>query len=214
MAMDVSFWEPPSWKKESSISPVFLGILGLAVLVFLAIGYYVTLLQSQSSLESAYKFATQENKSLSSEYGVLVELDKYTKYMNESVLGELKYRRNSNFLVSQLYQQLEASIPNDMVLTEVSFDAFNDFKGKKKKDTVGCLRYRVIIKGYSFGVSPTSNIGRYAKFLRSKEGLGDKLVSVVIKGAPKEIYSENLFALKSTFMIDCVFKEKTEEDRK
>ena len=62
--MDLSFWEPPSWEKESRISPVFWATIGV-LLLGVGIGTYIFSINSQEhSLNQQLAESEATNKKL------------------------------------------------------------------------------------------------------------------------------------------------------
>ena len=203
MSLDVSFWEPPNWKKESSISPVFLGLVAV-IGVIIALGfYYGLLIQSENNYKNIISSNKRENLFIQKQYGDLKQAQEYTAFLKKSILNPLIQQQGKILFVSSLMQELQQNLPKSIVLNKISFDAFNYASTKKGEKAV--LRYRVILKGHAVGNNSENIVGDFVKQLRGTDQFKEKLISVAIQGRLNRVFSEVDATFRTSFSIDCTF---------
>lgn len=162
MKVDLSFWEPPDWKREASISPVFLGAVAVVV-ILLAAGVYVMNLYNQlDSIKSdtaAIQSYLDENK---------VEVERYRKKQQlvqlyeASVRKPLHWKNQNRQLMSQLLMDLIGAVPDNVTLSVLSISSeqksfSKNEKAEAKKYSSNKERmhqpmfYRLQLEGQAFG---------------------------------------------------------------
>ncbi|MCK5835402.1 MAG: hypothetical protein KAG98_06695 [Lentisphaeria bacterium] len=204
MSLDVSFWEPPNWKKESSISPVFLGLVVLIVTVVVLSFYFGLLIQSENNYKSIISSNKHGNLVIQAKYSSLKKVRAYTSFLNQSIITPLTEQQNKPVFVSALMQEFQKNIPKSIVFDKFSFDAFKSASPKKGKKSG--LRYRVILRGYAIGNNSENIVGDFVKQLRMEDQFKEKLISVAIQGRLNKVFTKENSTFKTTFSIDCTFE--------
>ena len=203
MSLDVSFWEPPNWKKESSISPVFLGLVAVTVVIIVLGSYYGLLIQSENNYKNIISSNKRENVFIQKRYVDLKQAQEYTTFLKKSILSPLMQQQGKTLFVSSLMQEFQQVLPKSIVLNKISFDAFNSADPKKGKKAG--LSYRLILKGYAIGNNSRNIVGDFVKQLRNNDQFKEKLISVAIQGRLNKVFSEENATFKTRFSIDCTF---------
>ena len=206
MSIDISFWEPPNWKKESSMSPVFVGLLAVIVAIAIVGLYYLFLIQTTERYTYDLKSETAESLTLQKQYADLKQVQEYTVFLNKSILNPLIQQQGKILFASSLIQEFQKNQPKSIVLNKFSFDAFKS--AVTKKGSKAGLRYRVILKGYAIGNNSENVVGDFVKKLRSQNQFKEKLISVAIQGRLNKVFSEDISTFKTVFSIDCTFEKE------
>jgi len=205
MSLDVSFWELPDWRKESSISPVFIGLITTVVAILISGLYYFSLVQTEQTYLDRIKLNESQNQSLLNKFNDLKQIQVYTEFMNKSILNPLLQQQEKILFASTLFQEFQDKLPDSIVLNKFSFDAFKS--AVTKKGSKPALRYRLLLKGYAMGSNSENIVGNFVKKLRSPNQFKDTLVSVSIQGRLNKVYSQELSNFKTVFSIDCTFEK-------
>jgi hypothetical protein len=206
MSIDVSFWEPPNWKKEGAISSVFLGMVVAMALVLGAGVYYMILVQSVDHSKQVLQVNKRLDASLQKPYRDLKQLQEFNLFLTNSVIDPLIERQKMEVFVSGMLLEFKRILPDSIVLDKVSFDAFA--RASTKKGSPSHLQYRIFLKGYAIGNNSENIVGDFVKQLRSDTQFKEKLVSVAIQGRLNKVFSEELSTFKTVFSIDCIFEKR------
>ncbi len=215
--MDLSFWEPPNWEKESKISPAFWIALAGFVAVALLSGYCFFLSGSESDLNRQLAENNSFINKMKPQFTQFTSKGELCKSAEYFFLTDLKERAKTRLLASEVMEKLFTLVPENMVLRSVSFDAiaYEPAKSKDKKKSkasgpkpvIQKLRHRLSFSAVVTGIRSEKDVMDFSDLLGSEKGFGGQLLSSEIKGTDSSV-SEEHQTMQTTFNIECVFKEK------
>ncbi len=215
--MDLSFIDPPNWKKESQLSPIFLGgVVLVAAVVTVGIFYFSLSAALQNNLNeiSDYKRLTSRIAAKSQQ---LTAEQKLIKSFDSNVLHNLRLRTTNKQLISNKVSALYQLIPDNVVLSSVSIELkpiFSKSKDKSKKkvdpNSPPALGCEILVKGLAVATDaedPDETVRNLTRKLKaSSEQFGTRVVSAEINGDYSAAYSSERKRLESTFAILVKFK--------
>lgn len=138
MQYNLSFWDEPNWKKESSIDPVFLISACAVALAVTAFGVWNWRAGINRSLESELNGLNAENAKLTPAYEKITAKQEELKKW-EDILLEFKAIEEQRIVWSQQLQAIQGAIPETMILNKILIDAKSIIKKPKdpKKAKLG-----------------------------------------------------------------------------
>jgi type II secretory pathway pseudopilin PulG len=153
---DLSFWECPNWKREGSISPTFLALVGACLMAILAVAILSwSFLRLQGTRENLSRIQAQNSEAAAATAEIKRQQDCVRLW--DKALAELDKEARSRITFCRQLAALQSIVPDDIVLGRLSVTSTEARVRKEKggKDEgfveVTELRYGLGISGSAYG---------------------------------------------------------------
>jgi Tfp pilus assembly protein PilN len=208
MEHNLSFWREPDWRRESTVSPIFLAIIVLSMFVLVALAFTSYVFSSRLGTKSEYDRLINENAKIAARAKVVQ--DYKTRIAQwQSYLDELDARERNRIVWSRQFEALQSLVPNEIVLSQL---ALRSTRVKEDPTTAGGVpaagaepkvvtRYTLTILGVAYGDNVQGIISRFAESLAQQPEIGRYLENRElrdIRGGDAET--------GTTFTIVCTYK--------
>ena len=218
MQYDVNFWTEPDWRRESTISPLFLMFIVLSVFVLIGLTLTSITLGARANANADLKRLQAARDEIKDEAEQVRKQRKQARswQAKHDMLQRLADRR---IVWSRQLEALQAMVPPRMVFVSLACTADRvmatelglatgrgakrDSSGKKEEEQVA-LRYTLTINGRVRGENAQETVTSFSRQLRGNAVTGSELESRELKNLSGETTKEGTPA--STFTIVCKYK--------
>ena len=202
---NISFWEEPDWRRESTLNPNFVMVVVAALFLVVGLGAVSFAYTSRHSVESELSGLQSQNSEIES---LAENLRKQQQRRNEwrRVLDKLETKRDKRLLISRQLEALHRAVPPEIVLEGLEIRAESvevpGAEGKKEKEA---LRYVMSLSGVASGPRAQAAITGFANRLRpgADSVIGARLLSSELKNISG---GRNLGETNKNFTIVCTYK--------
>lgn len=206
MSMDLSFWEPPNWKKEAKISPMFW----LFVFVFVIAGGVgigaAYIWDELDSLNKELAHYEQSASRLSAGHNVVLAKKKAYQTVSKGVLSQLRERTRKRPVLSETLVKLYGMVNDDVVFEGVSLAGVELDAEKGKGGVIKRMKYSLTLKGTVFGVGSQKKLNEFAGLFKDEEkGFGEQMVSSEV--VQSDSSGEDSSVAQTKFTIKSDFRE-------
>ncbi len=212
---NLSFWQEPDWKRESTLNPNFLMAVIIALFVVASIAMTTFANRSRShTLESldnlktqleSIKTAADELKAMQADIALWQgHLDTISGNSNESILW------------SRQLEALQRLVPAEIRLTNLEIRAeqvreklpADSAAGRPMPVVLIKTVYHLRLQGEALGQDAQATITDFAQKIASDNVIGDRLKHYEVQNISEmRSSSENIPSPGKTFVFSCVFKE-------
>ena len=207
MSMDLSFWEPPNWKKEAKINPLFWAFIFIFVIVGglgIGAGYLWGELDSVTKELSKYEESASR---LSANHNTILAKRKLYQTVDKGILAQLRERARRRPVLSKALVKLYGMVNDDIVFGGLSLSGVEVKPKKGKGGPVKKMKYLLTLRGTVFGVGSQAKLNEFAGLFKDNEkGFGEQMTSSEV--VQSDSSGENSNVAQTKFTIKSEFKEK------
>jgi len=205
---NLSFWEEPDWRRESTLNPNFIMGVIIALFAIAGLGVVSFTYTSTVSLSGELSGMKVRNEEIASK-AEKVKLQKERTRMWTEVLEKLENMRRKRLVLSRQLAALQAAVPSAIVLDSIGFHVVRvdaemapATTGAKENETV--LRYGMSVSGSASGDNAQAAIVAFANRLRpgADSVIGRRLLSSELKNISGGRGNQNT----KSFRIECTYK--------
>ena len=208
MEHNLSFWPELDWRRESTVSPIFLAVIILSIFLLIALAFTSYVFSSRLGTKSEYDRLVNDNARIAGKAQV-VQNYKSRIAQWQTYLDALKEREENRIVWCRQFEALQALVPNEIVLSQL---ALRSARVKEDPTTAGgtpvagtepkvVTRYTLTILGVAYGENAQRVISQFAESLAQQPEIGRYLENRElrdIRGGDAEA--------GTTFTIVCTYK--------
>jgi len=168
MNHNLSFWQEPDWRRESTVSPVFLSGVVIALALVGLLAYISFVFTGNMARRSDFNQIAGDNQQIAARSEAVKEQQKMINLW-QNHLAALQNDAASTIVWSRQLEALQSMVPDDIVLSQLSLrsEEVRDESGPRApsapKETK--LRYVVTVIGAAFGEDAQRTITRFSEQL-------------------------------------------------
>jgi hypothetical protein len=166
MNHDLSFWEEPDWRRESTVSPVFLGIVVISLLLVSLLAYMSYIFTGNIGRRAELNRIAGENLKIADRAEEIKEEKKMVNLW-QSHLDALKEQSAKAMVWSRQFEALQSMVPEEIVFSQLSLrsEEARDESGPRSKEKETKYRYVLTLIGTAFGPESQRAITRFSEQL-------------------------------------------------
>jgi hypothetical protein len=208
MEHNLSFWSEPDWRRESTVSPIFLAVIILSMFLLVALAFTSYVFSSRLATKSDYDRLVSENNKIVAQARVIKGYKSRIKQW-QVYLDELDEREKKTIVWCRQFEALQTLVPNQIVLSQLALRS-----ERIKEDpviagqvpTAGVVpkvktRYTLTILGVAYGENAQRVISQFSESLTRQPEIDRYLENRELRdirgGDPKT---------GTTFTIVCTYK--------
>ncbi len=205
MSLDLSFWEPPDWKRETRVNPLFWVFVAVVIGVGgLSIGLTVAL-QRATELGAQHDMYKIDMARISAQYNGVEKSKKLYQSIEKGVLLNLRERVARRRAMAPTLSKLFKMVNDDIVFDALSLKGVETVG--QKGASIKSMRYSLIVSGTVFGTDSEDKLSEFQQLFKDEEqGFGESMLSSEVTQIDSS--GEESGVAKTVFTIKSEFKEK------
>ncbi len=177
MAHNLTFWSPPDWRRESTVSPVFVAVVVLSLFLVGTLAYASFVFTSKLSRQFELDQITAQNGEIAAQAGEVMEQQQKTKSWQDKV-KLLRQESQLRVLWSRQLEALQELVPSNVTFSQMALRS-EEMRitlptrgpGGEKMEEIK-TRYILTITGVAFGDNQQKSITDFAEKLPQHPEIG------------------------------------------
>ncbi len=183
---DVSFWEPPDWRKESSFDPLFLAVVGASLVLLAMLAWFSWNFQTRLTLKGRILTMTAANDRIAKQADRVRAMRRELETWKRTAAA-LEWKHRARILWCRQLAAFQRTVPDAILLSNFNYTsrvesvpitalgvgngsaaekAGSNRKSRRKPQLVPVITGQVILSGIGFGRDAAEAINRFSRSLQ------------------------------------------------